>query len=406
MSTKKKPLLVIFFTVFIDLIGFGIIIPLSPYLASEFGADALQVGLLMTVYSGAQFLFSPLWGQLSDKYGRRPIILMSLVGAGVAHILFAMAHSYWLLLVARLLAGIFGANISTAMAYIADITEEKDRTKSMGLVGAAFGLGFVLGPSLGALFGQVGEYLGSTPPLGKSFAAVVAGVICLANAVLAWQVLEESLPPQKRGGRERKPRLQQIWIHLRRPVAGALQLMYFLASFAMAHMEASLFLLVQDDYQWSLTKAGLGFAYVGVVMVFTQGFLIRKLLPVIGERRLLIVGLVLKGFGLAGIAFVGEIWWMAIAVTCLGLGTGFINPSLSGSISLLTPDEEQGSVMGVNQSLSALGRILGPILGGWAYRDLAHAAPFWIGASLVMLSLVMGVLLYPRLPVRAQVNAP
>ena len=145
MSTKKKPLVVIFFTVFIDLIGFGIIIPLSPYLASEFGADALQVGLLMTVYSAAQFLFSPLWGQLSDKFGRRPIILLSLLGAGIAHIVFAMAQTYWLLFVARLVAGIFGANISTAMAYIADITEEKDRSKNMGLVGAAFGLGFVLG---------------------------------------------------------------------------------------------------------------------------------------------------------------------------------------------------------------------------------------------------------------------
>ncbi|MCB0365714.1 MAG: MFS transporter [Bdellovibrionaceae bacterium] len=402
MSTKKKPLIVIFFTVFIDLIGFGIIIPLSPYLASEFGADALQVGLLMTVYSGAQFLFSPLWGQLSDKFGRRPIILMSLVGAGVAHLIFAMAQTYWLLFAARLFAGVFGANISTAMAYIADITEEKDRSKNMGLVGAAFGLGFVLGPALGALFGWVGELLGTAPPFGKSFAAVVASAICLANAAVAWRVLKESLPMGKRGMRERKPRFEMIMIHLKRPVVGQLQVMYFLASFAMAHMEASLFLFVQDDFQWSLTKAGLGFAYVGVIMVITQGYLIRKLLPKIGEKRMLMSGLVMKAAGLSGIALSGQIWGLAVAVTLLGLGTGFINPALSGSISLLTPEDQQGGVMGVNQSLSALGRIVGPVLGGWFYRDITHQTPFWAGAMIVVVSLLIGLSVFTRLPVRAQ----
>lgn len=402
MSTKKKPLVVIFFTVFIDLIGFGIIIPLSPYLASEFGADALQVGLLMTVYSAAQFLFSPLWGQLSDKFGRRPIILLSLLGAGIAHIVFAMAQTYWLLFVARLVAGIFGANISTAMAYIADITEEKDRSKNMGLVGAAFGLGFVLGPSLGSLFGYLGEQMGSAPPLGKSFAAVVAGLICLANFVFAWRVLKESLPKEKRGARERKPRFEMILVHLKRPVVGQLQVMYFLASFAMAHMEASLFLLVQDDFQWSLTKAGLGFAYVGVIMVITQGYLIRKLLPLWGEKKLLTTGLLMKGVGLAGIALSGEVWALAISVTFLGLGTGFINPALSGSISLLTPEDQQGGVMGVNQSLSALGRIVGPILGGWFYRDLTHQAPFWAASLIVGVSLVIALSIFKRLPSKAQ----
>lgn len=402
MSIKNKPLIVIFLTVFIDLIGFGIIIPLSPYLARDFGADAFQVGLLMTVYSGAQFLFSPMWGQLSDRWGRRPIILMSLVGAGLSHFLFAFSTSYEMLFLARLLAGIFGANISTAMAYIADITDEKDRSKNMGLVGAAFGLGFVLGPALGAFFGHIGQGLGAQPPFGSSFAAVVAGIICLMNALFAWKTLEESLTSARPIQKVRKSRFAQMKSHLVYPVVGQLQLIYFLAAFAMAHMEASLFLLVQDVFGWSLTKAGLGFAYVGVVMVFTQGYLIRKFLPRIGERRMLIAGIIMQGLGFAGIAGSGEVWQMGAAVTFLGLGTGFINPSLSGSISLLTSKSEQGSVMGVNQSLSALGRIVGPIAGGWLYRDVSHQSPFWAASLVAGLSLIIGFSIFRRIPTKGK----
>ena len=154
---KKSPLAVIFLTVFLDLVGFGIIIPLSPYLAREFGASAFEVGMLMAVYSAMQFLFSPFWGGLSDRLGRRPILLVSIAGTALAHTLFYFAHDLWLLFLARTLAGIFGANISTAMAYIADVTSEKDRSKNMGLIGAAFGLGFVLGPAIAGMLTGLGE---------------------------------------------------------------------------------------------------------------------------------------------------------------------------------------------------------------------------------------------------------
>lgn len=403
MSIKNKPLVVIFLTVFIDLIGFGIIIPLNPYLATAFGADALQVGLLMTVYSAAQFLFSPMWGQFSDRWGRRPIILLSLLGAGISHLTFAFATSFSMLFFARLLAGIFGANISTAMAYIADITHEKDRSKNMGLIGAAFGLGFVLGPALGALFGHMGEKWGTQPPFGPSFAAVMAGVICLFNFLFAWKVLHESLPAGPRAVKVRKSRLALIKDHLALPVVGQLQLIYFLAALAMAHMEASLFLLVQDDFGWTLSQAGLGFAYVGVIMVITQGYLIRRWLPIMGEPNMLMSGLLFQGLGFAGIALSGQIWQMAIAVTFLGVGSGFINPALSGSISLLTDQSKQGSVMGVNQSLSALGRILGPVTGGWLYRDLTHQSPFWLAGLLALISFGVGGSIFRRIPAKGKV---
>ena len=163
---SNKPKLVLFLTVFLDLVGFGIIIPLSPYLSRQFGADAFEIGLLMAVYSAMQFLFNPFWGKISDRYGRRPIILMSVLGAGLSHLAFSFGNTFTILFIARMFAGIFGANISTAMAAMADLSEDKDRSKAMGLIGAAFGLGFVFGPFLGGTLGALGKTFGSAPPFG------------------------------------------------------------------------------------------------------------------------------------------------------------------------------------------------------------------------------------------------
>ncbi|NJM09791.1 MAG: TCR/Tet family MFS transporter [Bdellovibrionaceae bacterium] len=291
---KDKRLIIIFVTVFVDLVGFGIIIPMNPYLAGKYGATPLQVGLLMSVYSLFQFIFAPVWGQLSDRYGRRPVILVSLLGAALAHTGFAFATSLTGLLIARGLAGLFGGNISAAMAYIADITAEKDRSKGMGLIGAAFGLGFICGPVLGGVFGEIGRGMGTTPPFNESFPALIAGLICFVNFLSALKFLPES----RRGvaSTSRGFRFQRIYQALGKPVVGGLMMLAFLNAFAMAHIEASLFLYVQDHFAWSQTKASFGFAYIGVIMVFTQGYLIRKLLPKYGERRLLLLGFVFSVF--------------------------------------------------------------------------------------------------------------
>ncbi|MCB0422426.1 MAG: MFS transporter [Bdellovibrionales bacterium] len=396
---KKRSLLIIFLTVFIDLVGFGIIIPLSPYLARQFGADAVDVGLLMAIYSFMQLIFAPMWGRLSDRFGRRPIILMSLLGAGLSHLLFAFAGQLTLLFVARGLAGLFGANISTAMAYIADVTDQKSRSKGMGLIGAAFGLGFVLGPALGSYFGDLGLRLGEAPPFGHSFAAVIAAVICLGNFLGALLFLPESLSVEIR---MRLPRRQSRWkllsqfIH--RPVTGKLMIMFLLSTLAMANMEASLFLLVKDDFGWTLAQAGMGFAYVGLIMVFTQGFLVRRLMPKYGERSILFTGLFIGALGFIGIGLAPSIPVMAIAVTLLGIGNGLNHPAATGSISLLSGQEEQGLVMGVNQSLAALGRILGPAFGGWLYRDLGHEFPFLLAGLLNVGAILLGLTVFAKLP--------
>lgn len=407
---KKKPLLVIFMTVFIDLVGFGIIIPLNPFLAREFGASAFEVGLLMSIYSLMQFVFSPFWGQLSDHWGRRPIILISLFGAAISHLWFAFAPSLVFLFLARGLAGVFGGNISTAMAYIADVTESKDRSKGMGLIGAAFGLGFVLGPAIGGFASRWGEALGTIPPFGPSWAAVIASIICFSNFVLAYFVLSESLPMTLRDKssswrerlKKRPARLAKIFELVRRPTLGTLLVIYFFATFAMAHMEASLFLFVRDRFEFSLTEASLGFAYVGLIMVFTQGFFIRKLLPILGEKKMALWGLTLSALGLLGIGYSDSVWFLASAVTLLGVGSGFTNPALTGSVSLLASESEQGATLGVNQSLSALGRILGPASGGFLYAHLALSAPFFSGALFYVLALLLTITIYNRLPERAR----
>jgi DHA1 family tetracycline resistance protein-like MFS transporter len=387
--SAKSRLLVIFMTVFIDLVGFGIILPLSPYLAREFHASPLQVGLLLSIYSIAQFLFSPIWGSLSDRIGRRPVILIGLFGGGLSYLLFAFSSSLILLFAARFLAGVFGGNISTAHAYIADVTSPEDRSKGMGLIGAAFGLGFIFGPLLGAGLGIVGAHLGSAPPFGMSFSALGAAILCFANLILASFVLEESLPPSARAPKMRRNRIKEIFRHLGTPVVGSLMIVFFLSGLAMAQMEAMLFPFVADRFGWGLEKSSMGFAYVGVLMVLTQGYLIRKWMPRYGERRVLLMGLAGFAISLAFIPFSVTVTLMGVTMTVLALGNGMMRPPNLGLISLASSPSEQGAVLGVTNSLASLGRILGPAMGGWLYESYSKGAPFWFAAVLAGLALWM-----------------
>lgn len=397
---KDKRLIIIFITVFIDLVGFGIIIPMNPYLAGRYGASPLEVGLLMSVYSLCQFIFAPLWGQWSDRYGRRPVILMSLLGAALAHTGFAFADSLTGLILARGLAGLFGGNISAAMAYIADVTEAKDRSKGMGLIGAAFGLGFICGPVLGGVFGEVGRHLGAHPPLNESFPALIAAAICFLNFLSALKFLPES----RKVPLEHKKvfRLLKIYQVLGEPVVGGLICLVFLNVFAMAHVEASLFLYVREKFGWSMPQASFGFAYIGVIMVFTQGYLIRKIMPQYGERVLLLAGLGLSLAAYALIALATGVPVLALAVTLLGLGNGLTNPSLNGGISLASGRDEQGGNLGVSQSVSSLARILGPPTGGALYQSYGSWTPFAAAAVLCFTASALAWMMRSRIPQRGK----
>lgn len=402
--SKKPSLFILFITVFIDLVGFGIIIPLHAYFAREFQADAFEVGILMSIYSLMQFVFAPIWGKWSDRLGRRPILLLSLLGAGCAHILFAFASSYSVLFIARLLAGVFGANISTAMAYAADISPPEKRSQSMGLIGAAIGLGFVFGPFIGGVLGSL-----NVPYLGMGFGAFIAGVICLANTLLAFFVLPESRKVQvNKVVAPASERMREKWTGVVRGFKHSKlkfpMLVYLVCMIAMGHMEVSMFLYLDDKFAWPMRHASYGFAFMGLIMVFTQGYLIRKFLPKWGEQKTLLIGLTLYSAALALVGFSNEISTLAIAVTGLGLGIGLSNPAMTGTISLLGSDSAQGETMGVTQSLAALGRILGPALGSLYYRDLAPEAPFWIGGTMVFVSLLLVALKSSHFPSTAKVQ--
>jgi len=378
-------------------VGFGIIIPIIPILSRDFGASAFETGLLMSVYSFMQFVFAPFWGRLSDRKGRRPILLFCLLGESFSYLLFAWARSLEWLFVARLLAGFFGASISTASAYISDITPPNERSKGMALIGAAFGLGFVVGPALGGALALWGQHISSAPHFQTSFCALWVGALCLANFLFGIKFLKESLTDKNKSTHKKK-RFELLKHYLSQKTIGAMLSVYFLSSLAMSGMEATLILFMGEKFGWQLKQVSFGFAYIGVITVFSQGFLVRRLIPIWGERKTLRLGLASFAIGLAGIALAPSIPWMGVTMTFLALGTSFTNPSTLGSISLLAGAEEQGVTLGVAQSLASLGRILGPALGGLVYEKIDIHSPFLISGLLALCGLITVISVSKNLP--------
>lgn len=388
---RRASLFVIFLTVLLDLLGFGMVLPLLPFYAEEFGASPLGVTLLFASFSLAQFVFAPIWGRLSDRVGRRPVLLVAITGAVLAYGLFALARSFAMLLVARTASGVAAANYSIAQAYVADVTPPEERAKGMGMMGAAFGLGFVLGPVLGGVAGQLG------------YAAVpaTAGILSLVNLILAALLVPESLPPERRAqgvpsgrwaGREDLRRAAR-----NRPVAG-LMLLFFLVILAFASMESTIGLFVEDRYGFGFFETAWLFAYLGVVMVVIQGGLLGRLAKRFGERRLILAGIACMAAGLFLLPVGAVVAALAGTTALLAVGMGLHNPSTLSLISRLTEEHRQGGTLGATRSLGALARGVGPIWGGWAYGSLGPAWPFWIAAILMVVALLLAVGLARHLP--------
>jgi MFS transporter, DHA1 family, tetracycline resistance protein len=396
-SKNKKPTLVIFLTVFIYLLGFGIIIPIIPTLSIQMGASAFQTGLLLSAYSLMQFIFSPFWGGLSDKYGRRPILLICLFGEIFSYLLFAQARNLELLFVARLFSGFFGASISTASAYISDITPPNERSKGMALIGAAFGLGFLFGPAMGGLLTIWAEHISTDTFFRTSFSSYWVAALCLATFIFAYFNLKETLTVNK-VPQAKKNRFKEMLKYFRTPVVGPLIFIFFLASLAMSTMEATLVLFMKARFDWGLKEVSFGFAYVGVMIVLTQGFLVRRLIPKYGEKQILRFGLILMSMGLSSIAIAQSIYVVAISQTLLALGIGFVNPSTLGSISLLIDPKEQGAALGTTQGMSSLGRIIGPIIGGALFGSLTIGSPFIVAGLTTLIGLFVVITIFNSLP--------
>lgn len=377
---RLSPLAVVFLTVFIDLVGFGIVIPLVPLYAESYHPSPAAFGILMASFSAMQFLFAPLLGRLSDRVGRRPVLLVSLLGSFLSYLLFAFSSSFALLLASRVLAGVMGANIGTAQAVIADVTPQGDRARGMGLVGMAFGLGFVFGPAIG------GFAVKASPAL----PGLVAAGLSLCAFVWAFFGLPETRPASTAA---RPPR---HWFPLRavvhafaRPVLGPLLLVTLLNTTAFSNFEATFAQFARSRFGHDPSTVSWLFVLIGVTAAVVQGGLIRRLVPLLGEARLVGIGTTLLALSFTGLVLVpGHAGLVGLVVTTAA-GSGLTNPALSGLLSRSTDASEQGEILGAAQSLSSLGRILGPFWGEHAWFAWGAAGPYGTGALLEVLAVVV-----------------
>jgi MFS family permease len=365
---RKPSVLIIFLTVFIDLIGFGIVLPLLPLMNRDLGASGAMIGIIQASFSAMQFLFAPGWGRLSDRIGRRPVLLVSTAGAAISYAIFAYGcgltgkTALWVLLGSRVLAGVCGANITVAQAYIADITPPAERSKKMGLIGMAFGMGFVFGPPLGALGIQLFDVRGP---------GYLAAGLCAINFILAFAILPESWKPSCDHVAAR-PHLSQ-WLHtLGQPKVGLLIAVFFLATFCFASFETTLGLLISSNFHLQtvshkdMQMSGYLIAYCGIIGAAVQGGAIGRMVKRSGEPRVIANSLFLLAAGLAPIPFIhggGVLAWalLLLALAVLAIGSSLTRPPVFGMISILTPANEQGATIGVAQSAGSLARIIAPI---------------------------------------------
>ncbi|HVN79213.1 MAG TPA: MFS transporter [Terriglobia bacterium] len=379
---KKSPLLIIFVTVFLDLVGFGIVLPLLPFYAQNFGATALVIGLLSTSFSLMQFLFAPLWGRISDRIGRRPIILLGLLGSSVSYLIFGLASSLLILFISRICAGIAGANISTAQAYIADSTPPEKRAKGMGLIGAAYGLGFIFGPAIG---GVLSRYALNLPPL-------VASALAFGNFIGALFLLPESLQPENRTSHSHRGlNFVRMKRALQHPQLGIFLSLFFISTFAFANLEATFALMTQKRFGFNAHENGYLFAYIGVLITIMQGALIGRLVKWVGERKLISTGLFCMIFGLGLLPYASHVLGLLLTLAVLTFGQGVTNPSISSSISQVTGPEDQGGILGVAQSMGSMARILGPIWGGLVFDRLGYQYPYVTGGLFMTLAFVLSI---------------
>lgn len=383
----KKPLFTIFFVIFIDLLGFGILVPILPYYADHYGASATALGWLMMSYSAMQFIFAPVWGRISDRVGRKPVLVATLMGLGISHCILGWAPSLIWLFVGRMAAGLFGANISTATAYIADVTTPENRAKGMGLIGAAFGLGFLVGPAVGGLLAKWGYDLAAFAAAGFSFLSFVFAIFFLHEPQVSAEI--------RRQHRNRPS--MEIWkLVLGQKKTALVILLFFLVTLGMAQLETSFGLFLLKRFGLDAFHAGLFLALMAFIMVCIQGGGIGKLVKKFGEVKLVLAGALLMAGALLWGAFVFNVWFLIPVMIFYGAGFAMASPSLQSLVSRSAPADIQGSVMGVYHSFGSLARILGPLLAGFLFDRAGISFPF-VAASLVFIICFVLVTIWGRL---------
>ncbi len=423
-SAPSRPLSlgVIFLTLYIDLIGFSIIFPLGPDLLHHYLAvdgqsgllrwllthidslsrllgndrhlpEVLFAGIISSLFSILQFIFAPFWGSLSDKRGRRPVLLLTVAGTTLSYLLWVVSGSFWLFILARLVAGAFGGNLSVATAAVADVTTRQERSKAMGIVGVAFGLGLVTGPAIGGFTAQF-NLLQHHPSLAAwginpfSVPALFSLGLSLVNLVWIYRRFSETRSTEARGHAPEITRLRnpiRAILTLDNPSIRSVNLVAFVYAIAFVGMESALVFLSAERFGYTAVQNSKLMVFLGFCSIITQGFIVRKLLGRVTETRVLSGGLIISTFGLALIGFAPSPVWLYTGVGLLALGSGLVNPSTTGLISLYAGTDEQGRVLGIFRSLGSLARAVTPIAAGivfWSFGPHGSYAVFIGGAAL------------------------
>lgn len=386
------PLLVIFFTIFIDLVGFGIVIPLLTFYAEEFHATPLDVGLLVSSYSLMQFIFSPIWGNLSDRFGRKPILFITILGSSIGYLILGLAGSLFMIYFGRILAGITGGNLAAAQAYIADVTTRENRARGMGLFGMAFGLGFILGPALAGVLSKFGMHVPFLFAAGLSF----------INTFLLLFILPESLKPGSRQAKTDRGRLSLLFASFKDRRFATITIDYFLivTAFSMMTTAFAYFTLVKFGYDAAQTGYLLGF--VGLVAAVVQGGVFGVLTKHFGEARLVVAGCVILVLSLFAVPFVsaasGGLMLLLIGVGSFAVGNSIASPALTSLASKITSEAKQGQALGILQSSASLARVIGPILCGVLLNnavqevdDTTLQRTFWTAAGIMLAALITSI---------------
>lgn len=375
MSETKRALPILFSVMFLVMVGFGIIIPVLPFYAEDIGASPTELGFLMAVYSLTQLLFAPMWGRISDRIGRKPVIMIGILGLSLSFFITGLSTELWMLFVARILGGILSsANMPTAMAYVADITSPEDRGKGMGIIGAATGLGFVFGPAVGGIFSKIS--------LNLPF--FIAGISSLLTFFLVWFLLKESLTKESRG--HQQERNTSIWKELK----GSQSILFFLQLFislSLAGLEATFAYFAADKAGLDTVRLGYIFMIMGLASAFVQGGLVGRLTKKYGEGSVIQMGIIISAIGFGLILLVNSFTTAAIFLTLFGVGNGVIRPSVSALITKSTTSGH-GSQTGLLSSFDSLGRIIGPPLGGWLFT-ISLGLPYISGIILSIIALLL-----------------
>ncbi|HEX8288280.1 MAG TPA: MFS transporter [Pyrinomonadaceae bacterium] len=389
------PLIIIFVTIFVDLIGFGMVIPILPFYANTapFHASPYEIGFLVSVYSWMQFVFSPILGRLSDKYGRRPILFISLLGSAAGYFLIGLANTLLLVFIGRIISGITGGNISTAQAYVADVTTRENRAKGMGLFGAAFGLGFILGPALAGILSKYGIQV----PF------YFAAFLSLVNAIALYFILPESIKPNSENAlNRRKGRVAELLDSLKDKDFGLITLVYFLLITAFSIMTYAFVLYTVFRFGYNAEQNGYLFAYIGFLAIIMQGALFERLARRFGAAYLAAFGCLMLVISLFAVPFVGPnsggLIGLLVGIAFFSLGNSLASPALTSLASLTAEESEQGKTLGILQSAASLARAIGPTIGGFLLNnsfntidDYTLYRTFWSASGIMFVAFLVAL---------------